>query len=178
MNEEILFEEKQYLGYSRQSMTLRTLLALFCFLAYFWSENPKPVEISGLYIGSYPAQGIENSGQLFFIMGVAILLFSMLFPFLVHLHTVVNSSGIILTGLWTSRKVNIRLSDIASFRRLRFKRYFKGRAVYNLHGNGKIRFHTRGKEMVELVDKNGLKYRIGTQRAVEFIGALQKRMPV
>jgi hypothetical protein len=177
MKEEVLFEEKQHLGYNRQSMTRRTVLAIFCFLAYFWSENPKSVEVSGVHIGSYPVQGIENSGLLFFIMGISILMFSLLFPYLVHLHTVVRSSGVTLTGLWTSRKVNIGFGDIVSVRKLRFSRPIKGHSVYNLHGKGKIRFHTRGNDMVELTDKSGLKYRIGTQHAAEFLDVVQKMLP-
>ncbi len=176
MKEAVLFEEKQYLGYNKQSMLRRTILALFCFLAYYWSENPKAVDVSGVHIGSYPAQSLENSGQLFFIMGVTILLFSIIFIFVVHLHTSVSISGITLTGLWTSRKVKIEFSEIVSVRKVRYRKHFVGRSVYNLHSKGKIRFYTRGNEFVELIDKSGLKYRIGSQRADELTEIIRKAL--
>ncbi|MCC6689986.1 MAG: hypothetical protein IT235_00500, partial [Bacteroidia bacterium] len=167
MNTTVLFEEKQYLGQNNQSILRRTTLALFCFIAYYWSENPKPVDVSGLHIGSYPGQNIENSGQLFFIMGVIILLFSIALIFIIHIHTIITKEGITLTGLWTSRKIFIKFSDIVSARKVRYRKSSLGRSVYNLHSKGKIRFHTRGNELVELIDKTGIKYRIGSQRASE-----------
>lgn len=169
MDKSILFEEKQYLGSNNQSILRRTVLALFCFIAYYWSENPKPVDVSGIHIGSYPVQNIENSGQLFFIMGVIILVFSIGLVFIVHMHTTVQGDGIVLTGLWTSRKVKIKFADIVSVRKVRYRKHSVGRSVYNLHSKGKIRFYTRGNELVELTDKTGLKYRIGSQRASELL---------
>ena len=151
-------------------------MALFCFLAYYWSENPKPVDVSGIHIGSYPVQNIENSGQLFFIMGVAILLFSIGLVFVVHIHTIVMNEGITLTGLWTSRKVRISFTDIVSVRKVRYRKHSVGRSVYNLHSKGKIRFYTRGNELVELTDKTGLKYRIGSQRASEMLEVIREAL--
>ena len=46
MNKELVFEEKQYMGHNRLSMVVRYLLAMFCFIGYYWSENPKPVQVS------------------------------------------------------------------------------------------------------------------------------------
>lgn len=176
MDKSILFEEKQYLGFNKQSVLRRTVLALFCFLAYYWSENPKPVDVSGIHIGSYPVQNIENSGQLFFIMGIAILLFSIGLVFVVHIHTIVRNEGIMLTGLWTSRKVKIDFNDIVSVRKVRYRKHSVGRSVYNLHSKGKIRFYTRGNELVELTDKTGLKYRIGSQRAGELLEIIKEAL--
>ena len=182
MRDGVLFDEKQYLGYNKQSILRRTILALFCFLAYYWSVNPKQVDVSGIHIGSYPVQNIENSGNLFFIMGVIILLFSIGLVFVIHLHTSVTSTNITLTGFWTSRKVKIDFSSIVSVRLVRYRRHFVGRSVYNLHSKGKIRFYTRGTELVELIDKDGLKYRIGSQRAGDLLaiinGLLEQKKPV
>jgi len=177
MDKELLFEEKQYLGYNKQSTVRRTILALFCFLAYYWSENPKPVQVSGILIGSYPVQEIENSGQLFFIMGISILLFSIGLIFVVHIRTIVTREYIILTGLWTSRKVQIDFNEIVSARKVRYRKHTAGRAVYNLHSNGKIRFYNRGNELVELIHENGLKYRIGSQRANELLEIVRANLP-
>ena len=37
--EEIKFLEKQYLGLNKMSFFRRMALAIFCFVAYYWSEN-------------------------------------------------------------------------------------------------------------------------------------------
>lgn len=176
MTGDILFEEKQYLGSNRYSILRRLLLALFCFIAYFWSENPKPVEVSGIPIGAYPAQDIPNSGTLFFVMGVVILVLSSLMVFVLHIHTTVTPGYITIDGLWTSRKVKIDLRNIVSVKTIRYSRYFFKRPVYNLHFKGKIRFFTSGSEAVELTDKDGLVYRIGSQRAGELAAAIQRQL--
>ena len=66
MQDEKLFEEKQYIGYNKWAIIWRTVLALFCFILYYWSENPKPVEVAVIQIPSSPVG--EDSGQLFFLM--------------------------------------------------------------------------------------------------------------
>ena len=87
---EILFEEKQYLGHNRLSIVIRTIFALFCFLGYYWSENPKPVQVSFVRIGSYPIDTPVNSGTIFFIMGVSILVLSAALTFVLHIKTTVH----------------------------------------------------------------------------------------
>jgi hypothetical protein len=176
MSEQVLFSEKQYLGSNRYSILRRLVLALFCFVAYYWSENPKPVEVSGITIGAYPVADIPNSGQLFFVMGVAILVLSSLLVFVLHIHTKVTDSSVIIDGLWTSRKVKIDLKNIVSVKTIRYSRYFFKRPVYNLHYKGRIRFFTSGSEAVELVDKDGLVYRIGSQRASELEAVIQRQL--
>lgn len=174
--ENLLFEEKQYLGVNKYSVLSRIVLALFCFLAYYWSENPNPVEVSGIYIGSYPVEDIPNSGQLFFIMGIVILLISALLIFVLHIHTVVTKTSVIVDGLWTSRKVKIDLKSIVSAEQVVYNKYFLNRPVYNLHHKGIINFYTAGNEAVELTDNEGLKYRIGSQKAEALLAAIRKQM--
>ena len=55
-------------------------------------------------------------------------------------------------------------------------RFFFKNAVYNLHRKGTIRFFTRGAYCVELIDKDGLRYLIGSQRADELTTVLQKEI--
>ena len=176
MEENILFEEKQYLGLNKQSILGRTVLVLFCFIAYYWSENPKPVDVSGIHIGSYPIEDVPNSGQLFFIMGVFILLVSAMLVFVLHIHTIVSEGSIVLNRLWSSRKVKIDLNSIVSVKKTPYSKYPTRRPVYNLHAKGKIRFYTQGNEAIELTDKDGLKYRIGSQRADEFFNIIQNQL--
>lgn len=176
MTDSVLFDERQYMGYNKQSILWRTVLALFCFVAYYWSENPKPVDVSGIHIGSYPAYDIAPSGQMFFLMGMVILLISAVLIFVLHIHTVVTPTSIILSGLWTARKVKIDFSSIVSAEKVLSSKYRLNRPMYNLHINGTIRFYTRGKDSVQLTDRDGLKYRIGTQRADDLLKVVQEQL--
>ena len=81
---------------------------------------------------------------------------------------------IILDGLWTSRKVKITISSIISCKEILYSKYIINRSVYNLHRKGTIRFYTRGDEALELEDKDGLKYIIGSQKATELNKIINK----
>jgi len=165
MDDKIIFEEKQYIGYNKWSILWRTVLALFCFILYYWSENPKPVDGTIMNIPSSPVG--ENSGQLFFLMGIIIMSLSLVLIFVLHLHTKVIVNSLIIDGLWTSRKVKIDLTSIVSVKKVQYSKYFLNRPVYNLHFKNKIKFFTRGNDAIEIMDKDGLKYRIGSQKAAE-----------
>jgi hypothetical protein len=173
MKEEILFEEKQYIGYNKWSIIWRTVLALFCFILYYWSANPKPVEVANaIEIPSSPVG--EDSGQLFFLMGVIIMSLSLILIFVLHLKTQIVGGSLILDGLWTSRKVKIDLSNIVEVKKVKYSKYLLNRPVYNLHFKNKIRFFTQGNDAVEITDKDGLKYRIGSGKADELTTVLNK----
>lgn len=173
---EILFEEKQYLGHNRLSMVIRTMLALFCFLGYYWSENPKPVQVSFFTIGSYPIQRFSNSGLIFFVVGTSILVLSAGLTYVLHIQTKVYKGYMILDGFWTSRKIKIDLSNITSIRKSRYKKNIFRRAVYNLHNMGVIRFYTSGNDFVELVDNTGFTYKIGSQKPQELYNILKTEL--
>ncbi len=172
----ILFEERQYLGHNRLSIVIRTALALFCFVAYYWSENPKPVEFTFFKIGSYPIQDFSNSGLIFFIVGTSILVLSAGLTFVLHIHTKVYDGYMILDGFWTSRKIKIDLSNITFVRKSRYKKNILRRAVYNLHNMGVIRFYTSGEDFVELTDNTGFTYRIGSQKTPELFNTLKRQL--
>jgi len=157
---DILFEEKQYMGLNKSSLLRRSVLAIFCFLAYYFSDR----------IPNMPEA--ENTDDFLFFVGIAILIVSLLLVFVLHIHTKVINGSIILDGLWTSRKVKIDLGSIVSAKKVPYSRYIFSRPAYNLHRKGKIKFYTRGNEAIELVDKDGLKYLIGSQKADEFEKAL------
>ena len=86
---EFEFIEKQYLGLNKMALTRRLALAVFCFVAYYWRENN------------------DKSGELYFVIGIAIIVFSVLLLFVLHFETKVFNGSIILDGLWTSRKIKI-----------------------------------------------------------------------
>jgi len=175
-SEKQLFNEKQYMGHNRLSIIWRTIIALFCFVGYYWSENPKPVQVAVFKIGSYPALDIPNSGKIFFLLGLLILSFSAMLTFILHTHTKVFANYIIIDGFWTARRVKINLDTITHIRKSRYKKHIFRRAVYNLHSQGVIRFFTSGTEFVELKDNAGFTYRIGTQKAQELYQVLKKQL--
>lgn len=168
---DILFEEKQYLGLNRHSLLRRMIIAVFCFIAYYWSENPKPLDTALFTIGEYP--GNTHYGRLFFLMGLTVLVFSGLLLFVLHMRTIVSGGVIILDGIWSARRVRIELGSLVSCRKVRLKPSFFNRPVYNLHNRGRIRFYTYGNEVVELTMKDGTVYRIGTQKAESLLEAIR-----
>ena len=152
------FIEKQYLGMNKTALTRRMTLAIFCFAAYYWRENH------------------DKSGELYFFLGIAIMIISILLLFVLHFKTQVKNGSIILDGLWTSRKIKIDTASIVSAKKVQYSKYFLNRAVYNLHLKGTIRFYTRGTDAVELIDKDGLVYLIGSQKAEELTRVIQNKL--
>ena len=116
--QDIQFSEKQYLGLNKMSFFRRITLSLFCFFAYYWSENH------------------DKSGDLFFFLGISILVISALSVFILHFETKVINNSIILDGLWTARKVKIDINSLNSVEKVSYSRFFLNRSVYNLHFKG------------------------------------------
>lgn len=171
-----LFDEKQYMGHNRLSMIWRTIIALFCFVGYYWSENPKPVQVAVFRIGSYPVSEIPNSGKMFFLLGILMVMFSAMLTFILHTHTKIYETYMVIDGFWTARKVKINLDSIIHIRKSKYQKHIFRRAVYNLHSRGIIRFYTSGTEFIELKDNAGFTYRIGTQKAPEMYQVLKKQL--
>ena len=155
---ELDFIEKQYLGLNKMSLSRRISLAIFCLVAYFWRENH------------------DKAGELYFFIGIAIMVISMFLIFILHFETKIKNGSIILDGLWTSRKIKIDTSSIVSVKRVKYSKYILNRAVYNLHLKGTIRVYTRGVDAVELTDKDGLIYLIGSQKAEELTRVIQNKL--
>ena len=152
------FIEKQYLGLNKMSISTRTVIAMFCFIAFWWSEEK------------------ERSGDLFFLLGIIILAISVLLIFILHFETKVSNGFIVLDGLWTARKVKIDINGLVSAKKVKYSRFFLNRSVYNLHFRGTFRFFTRGNEAVQLIDKDGQIYLIGSQKSEELARVINKKI--
>jgi hypothetical protein len=115
---------------------------------------------------------------LFFLLGLGVLLLSIILIFVLHMRTRVTISGILLQSVWRSRKVEIRFSEIVSVKKIRFKETLVSHPAYNHYLKGKLRFYSRGNTAVELTRRDGLIYRIGSQRTDELLkivkGAIRK----
>ncbi|MFD2600362.1 hypothetical protein ACFSQ3_15515 [Sphingobacterium corticis] len=155
MEEQFAFEEKQYLGRDMTWVSVRLILALFCFIAYYLNLHHLV------------------SRQLFFIAGVGILFVSIIMLYMINYRIVVKDSKLIISGLWTTSLVKIDLQSIAYVEVKPYSTFIFNNPVYNLHKNGKIRFYSGGKYAVWLTDPDGLIYVIGTQRPNELAKAIE-----
>jgi hypothetical protein len=156
MSDKPVFIEKQYLGREFIPITIRLVMAMFCFAAYFFTD--------------------QRSNDLLVVVGFAILVISIIMGFLLHFRTRVINKSILLDGLWTTRLVKIDLNSIVKAEKGEYSRYLFNNPVYNLHTKGTIRFYTGGKESIHLTDRDGLLYIIGSQHSNEFLRAIQAEM--
>ncbi len=155
MSTEPAFTEKQYLGRDLNRVSIRVVMIVFAFAAYFVTENR------------------DRNGELFLIVGLVIFIVSVCMLFMVHFKTTVQNKSIILNGLWTTKQVKIDLYNIVEVEKQPYSSYSLNNPVYNLHQNGTIRFYAGGKHAVSLKDRDGLVYIIGTQRQDELEKAIR-----
>ncbi len=163
--EPVKFEEQQYHGLNRHSIVRRLLLSVFCFVTYYWSENPKPVDVGEIHIGEYP--GDVQYGTLFFVLGLGLLALSVILLFIPHMKVQVTEGEVVLHGKFPPRLVSIPISSIASVRKVHIRPSIFNRPVFNLLTKGRVRFYTWGNEMIEITSKEGKIFRIGTQKSNE-----------
>lgn len=158
MIEQYPFHEKQYLGRDYTFISIRLVMAIFCFVAYYITENR------------------EKNGDLLLVVGCGILLVSILMLFLLHYRTIVKNKAILIDGLWTTRLVKIDLNSIVKVEKGLYSKFFLNNPVYNLHRKGTIKFYAGGKDAISLTDRDGLVYIIGTQRIAELYDAIQSEL--
>lgn len=149
-NREILFEERQYFGLNKYSMLRSLVLSLFCFVAYYYTEDR------------------EQNADLLFLAGIILMVITLLSIFILHLHTRIYLNCIELDGLWTTRKVKIDLASLTKIEKTSYSTYILNNPVYNLHRKGTVKFYTSGRDAIRLTDKDGLEYLIGTHKQEEF----------
>ena len=152
------FEEKQYLGYNKFNLFIRLFIALGAFMSYFASDSK------------------DETSNLFLVIGLGILLISLLSFFVLHLKTQLRGDILELDGFWTTRKVKIDLKNIVKSEVVKYSKILFNRPVYNLHIRGKVKYFTHGNYAVELTDKDGLRYRIGSQRFEELNGLINEKI--
>lgn len=156
--EPTLFEERQYIGTNKSTLSLRIFLAIFCFVAYNYTDVP------------------EVNGDLLFFLGVAILVISVILLFVTHLHTSVIKGAIMLDGFWGNRKVKIPVDSLVAAEVTRYSTYIINNPVYNLHRDGVIKFYTGGKDAVKITDRDGMIYLIGTHKPEELLRVIQDQI--
>jgi len=152
------FMEKQYLGREWIPISIRLVMAIFCFVVYFFTGDR------------------ERNSDLLLVVGFGILIISVLMGFLLHFRTRVQNKSVMLDGLWTTRLVKIDLNSIVKVEKGTYSRYFFNNPVYNLHKKGTIRFFTSGNDAIHLTDRDGLVYIIGSQRVNELERAIREEI--
>jgi hypothetical protein len=157
MSAKPIFTEKQYLGREFIPITIRLVLSMVCFAAYFMTDA-----------------GDRNN--LLVVVGFAIIIISILMGFLLHFSTRVMSKSVLLDGLWTTRLIKIDLNSIVKAEKGPYSKYLFNNPVYNLHSKGAIRFYTAGHDAIHLTDRDGLVYIIGSRHVNEFLRAIEDEM--
>jgi len=158
MSDKPVFLEKQFLGREWIPISIRMVLAIFCFIIYFFTGNR------------------ERNSDLLVVVGFGILIISIIMGFLLHFRTSVQNKSVILDGLWTTRLVKIDLNSIVKVEKGKYSRYLFNNPVYNLHKKGTIRFFTSGNDAIHLTDRDGLLYIIGSQHVNELERAIKEEM--
>src|SRR5690606_32939196 len=151
-----LYIEKQYLGRDRGWLSVRLLLALFCFVAYYINIEH------------------EQNNRLFLVAGSAIIIISILMMYVLHYQIKVTESSIQMSGLWTARLVKIDVNSIVSVESKEYSTFLVNNPVYNLHQKGKIRFYAGGKKAAWVTDRDGLVFIIGSQHPNELVAAIKQ----
>lgn len=159
MNDKVpLFEERQYIGANKSTLSLRIFLALFCFVAYNYTDVP------------------ELNGDLLFFLGVFILVVSVILLFVTHLHTLLTGNTLVLKGSFGNRKVEIPLSNVLKAEKIIYSKYIINNPVYNLHRSGLIKFYTGGNDAVKLTMHDGKQYLIGTHKPEELVRVITEQV--
>jgi uncharacterized protein (UPF0333 family) len=153
MKKDIIFQENQRLGFNPYSNTVRVALALFCFIAHFYTEN-------------------KEEAELLFIMGVAVSVISILLVFINYYTVKISSDGLRINGMWNRRRVHIPLSSIISAEATIYRNTLLSNPVYNVHMDSFIVFYVSGINSVKITIVDGTIYMIGSSNPQEFAAAL------
>lgn len=155
---EVQFQEKQYLGNNKFNLFIRLIIAVACIGSY------------------YSADSSDETAGLFLIIGISVLAISVILFLILHIKTEVVGDNLILDGFWTTRKVKIDLNNIVKTEVVKYSKILFNRPVYNLHIRGRVKFFTHGNYAVELTDKEGLNYRVGSQRVEELNKIIEEKI--
>ena len=150
MEQPLLFEEKQYLGFNAYSISRRLVLSIFCFVAYYYTENR------------------EENADLLFLVGIFILVISVILLFVKYIHTKISENAVIITGMQKKRLVKIDLVGIVKAEKTEYSKFHLNNPAFNVHTRNTIKFYAGGREAIRLTDRDGLLYLIGTGKPDEF----------
>jgi len=138
------YDEKQTLGYNSYSTSRRMVLAIFCFVAYYYTENR------------------SQDADLLFVVGIFILILSIALIFVTYLRISLTDTEIVLSNLWNNKKIRLPFSEIQSMETSVYSKYHLNNPAFNVHQDGQIKFYAAGSLAVKIALKNGENYLIGS----------------
>jgi len=156
MEQTTRFKENQFLGFNSYSLAFRLLLAMFCFVAFFYSEDR-----------------MQNA-DLLFVIGIFILLLSVVLLFVKYLSIIVDNETLTLKGMWKYQRVEIPLKDIRSVEKTIYNRYHLNYPAFKVNDSKRVKFYTNGRDAVKILLQNGNEMLIGTGRADELFRILNE----
>lgn len=154
---EIKYDEKQTLGYNSYSTSRRTILAIFCFVAYYYTENR------------------SDDADLLFVLGIFILVLSIALLFVTYLHITLNKEEVILSNLWNNKKIKLLYTDIKSIEATVYSNYHLNNPVFNMHQDDQIKFYAAGSQAVKITLNGGEVYLIGTYHPDRIIQVVKEQ---
>lgn len=150
-----IFSEVQHLGHNRYGILRRSVVMLFCFVFYYVSSSE------------------SKTAEIFFYLGIAMLVLNMLALSVAHLRTEISGTKISLRGALSFRKAEFDLEGLRSAESKPFSRFLLNRPIFNLHRRGAHHFFTHGHWCVKFETRHGEVVKLGTQRPAELLKVLQ-----
>lgn len=155
------FVENQYLGFNKFNLIVRMVIAAACFFSFFTSAKSSMK---------------DTTLNVFLILGISILVISIFLFFVLHIRTLIIGNYVILSGYWNARIIKLDINNIKSCNKVKYSKFLLNRPVYNLNIRGRIKFYTMGSWAVELEDKQGFKYLIGSQKSEQLEKIINKKL--
>ncbi len=150
------FEEKQYLGFNTYSLAFRLVIALFCFVAYYYS-NPN-----------------SHDADLLFLLGIILMALSILLIFVKYITITVDDEALQLRGMWAYQLVRVEFSKIRRVEKTIYSRYHLNNPAFRVKTEKETRFYTNGHDAVRVWLEDGTELLIGSHKADELARCLQE----
>jgi len=146
MNTALLFNETQYLGRNMYGLARRMVIALFCLIAHFITDER------------------DDTAGLFFIVGSATLLLSLILLFVPYYTIKLDQEYLTLKS--TGRKeVKIPLRVITNMEITSYNRYHLNNPVFNVLDIAEYKFYAEGRKALVVNLEGGNVFRIGCRDA-------------
>jgi hypothetical protein len=159
MEPQMRFEEKQYLGFNSYSIAFRMTLAIFCFVAFYYTEDRM------------------RNADLLFLLGIIILVLSIILLFVKYIKITVDEELFTIRGMWKYQVLSVPLKEIRSVEKTIYSRYHLNNPAFNVHNANFVKFYTSGSDAVKIKLESGTELLVGTHKAEELFRLLKDAKP-
>jgi len=146
MTSNIKFREVQYLGRNMYGLSRRLIMAIFCYIAHFYSEEKGNIE------------------GIFFLVGSIITLVSFVLLFIPY-YTIELKEDVLLLKSLQKKEVSIPLNVIRKADVCVYNRYHLNNPVFNVFNEKEFRFYAEGRKALLLNLEGGNILKIGVKKA-------------